>query len=197
MTKEELINLKKSLAIEIREGTYYQAKIDLGQFVGVEKTERLLASDIKQKSDTPGAINEIDEILTKIILKAPKLGIDIANLKVLINYGFFINTSYLNLKEYFGEGGPVYPLSLGDIMPNYLAIMSSYLIDTYSTHYSDIDLLKRTGNLFIVNYNEFINELIKHGYLEEKINFRDFFAAKKDLSFQIDFEPSLKRIRKD
>lgn len=197
MTKEELINLKKSLAVEIRKGTYYQAKIDLGQFVGVEKTGYLLATDIKQKSDTPGAINEIDEILTKIILKAPKLGIDLANLKVLINYGFFINTSYLNLKEHFGEGGPIHPLSLGDIMPNYLAIMSSYLIDVYSTHYSDIDLLKRTGNLFIVNYDEFINELIKHGYLKEKMNFEDFFASKKELSFQIDFEPSLKRIRKD
>lgn len=197
MTKEELINLKKSLAVEIRKGTYYQAKIDLGQFVGVEKTGYLLATDIKQKSDTPGAINEIDEILTKIILKSSKLGIDIASLKVLINYGFFINTSYLNLKRHFGEGGPIHPLNLDDIMPNYLAIMASYLIDAYSTHYSDTDLLKSAGNLFIVNYDVFISELMKHGYLEEMINFRDFFASKKDLSFQIDFEPSLKRIRKD
>lgn len=197
MTREELINLKKALTIEIREGIYYQAEVDLGQFVGSEKTECLLSTDIKQKSDVAGAINEIDDTLTKIIFNAAKLGVDLSSIKVLINYGLFINTSYLHLKKQFGEGGPVYPLSLKAIMPNYLAIMSSYQVDAYSVHAAGIDLLNTTGKLFIVNYDDLINILAKHDYLEKQVDFNKFFTNKEKLDFQIDFESSQKRVRKN
>ena len=207
MTREELINLKKTL--ENPNTKYYQAILSDGY--GRWKTPFSIEDEIKKKNDVVGAINDIDTSLTDIVRQAAAQKIEIFGINVNIYNSMFMLRSYIEDLERAEDEMSIdiekyRQPNLNEIVENFLAIQMDYEVKTYYNIFQK-DLrekaisLNRISPIYTVCYNDFVEELSKRNYIVKNKDFSSFLKLDKDkkvcyLYFEIDFDSQQTRKRK-